>query len=110
MQLRVQLNCSAAFGGKLFGTAVNVAEVGAHAATLLVEHTFMLVALIVIVGGGAGVTVTVAVPDFVGSATEVAVTVMSAACPPPGTDTGAVYMPVLSIDPQALLALAAHPY
>jgi hypothetical protein len=48
---------------------------GAQFGTLPVEQITVLVAVMVTVGAGAGVMVTVAVPDFVGSATEVAVTV-----------------------------------
>jgi hypothetical protein len=48
-------------------------------------------------GGGAGLTVTLAEPNFVESLTEVAVTITVGEL---GTVEGAVYLPVESIAPQ----------
>jgi len=91
MQLRVQLYWSTAFAGKFVAVTVNVGSVvGLQPEVLNVEHTAVLVALIDSVGVGTGLIVTVAVPDLVGSALEVAFTVTSADWPPPGIDIGAV--------------------
>jgi hypothetical protein len=91
MQLRVQLYWSVALPGKLVAVTVNVGSVvGLQPGVLNVEHTAVLVALIAKVGVGTGLMVTVAVPDFVGSALDVAFTVTFADWPPPGIDIGAV--------------------
>jgi hypothetical protein len=89
IQLKVQENWICAPDGKCCGVAVNVGVVEVQF-TLCVEQTVVVVPVIVTEGAGAGVIVTVAGPDFVGSATEVAVTVTLADAPPPGTVVGAV--------------------